>query len=323
MRQRRSGQVSGPGSQVRYRLVPRAVLRGAERVWRDLRFKDLYQSGKDFELMGRSMSFAALALLTVFPLLVVVAAASAATHHGVAEWVVYGMGLTGSSARAVTALFSAPARVLSTTSAFSLVLLAVFGMSFAGSVQAGFEKIWDLPAAPWHRYWRQVVWLAVLLGYIYAAATVGAPASRGPAETVIRVLVAVVLGLAFFWWGPRFLAGGRVPWLAAAPGAVITLALLAGLRVFSALVFQPLVVTNAVTYGALGTVLVVQSWLIGVGWVVYGGQLSSRWFHEAWLQAGAASRRGHGQSGGGQASRKQPGAGKSGPAGAGAGTPPG
>jgi len=32
------------------------------------------------------------------PLLVVVAAASAATHHGLAVWVVYGMGLTGSSA---------------------------------------------------------------------------------------------------------------------------------------------------------------------------------------------------------------------------------
>jgi hypothetical protein len=33
---------------------------------------------------------------------------------------------------------------------------------------------------------------------------------------------------------------------------------------------------NAVTYGALGTVLIVQSWLIGVGWVVYGGQLFGR-----------------------------------------------
>src|ERR1700760_1324549 len=158
-----------------------------ERIWHDLRFKDLYQSGKDFELMGRSMGFAALAMLTVFPLLVVVAAASAATHHGVAVWVVYGMGLTGSSARAVTQLFSAPARVLSTTSAFSLVLLAVFGMTFAGGVQAGFERIWGLPAGPWHKYWRQAVWLVVFLGYIYAAATVGSAARHAPAETITRV----------------------------------------------------------------------------------------------------------------------------------------
>jgi membrane protein len=56
------------------------------------------------------------------------------------------------------------------------------------------------------------------------------------------------------------------------------------------LVFEPLIVTNAVTYGALGTVLIVQSWLIGVGWVVYGGQLTGRWFHDAWLRAWADNR---------------------------------
>ena len=105
--------------------------------------------------MERAMGFAALAMLTVFPLLIVVAAAGAATHHGVAVWVVYGMGLNGSSARAVTQLFSAPTKVLSTTSAFSLALTAVFGVSFAGSVQGGFERIWSLPSGPWHKIWRQ------------------------------------------------------------------------------------------------------------------------------------------------------------------------
>jgi membrane protein len=289
--------------------MPDAVLRSAERVWQDLRFRDLYRSGKDFELMGRAMGFAALALLTVFPLLVVVAAASAATHRGVAVWVVYGMGLTGSSARAVSQLFSAPARVLSTTSAFSLLLLAVFGMTFAGSVQGGFERIWGLPAGPWHKYWRQAVWLVIFLAYIYAAATVGSVVPhRGPAETIARVSVAVVLGLVFFWWGLRFLVGGRVPYLAAMPGAVITVAFLAGLRAFSALVFQPLIVTNAVTYGDLGTVLIVQSWLIGVGWVVYGGQLFGRWFHEAWLQAWADNRPGSGKPGPGKRGSGKPGA---------------
>ena len=87
----------------------RRGLREARRVWHDLRFKDLYQNGKQFELMQRALGFAALAILTVFPLLIVVAAASSAPHRGLAGWVVYGMGLTGSSADAVTVLFSAPA----------------------------------------------------------------------------------------------------------------------------------------------------------------------------------------------------------------------
>ena len=272
-------------------IMQRPVFHVAERVWRDLRFADLHRRGKEFELMYRAMGFAALSMLTVFPLLVIVAAAGAATHHGIALWVVYGMGLTGSSARAMVQLFSAPARVLSTTSVFSLVLLALFGVTFAGSVQAAFEKVWGLPAGPWHKIWRQVVWLTVFVGYIYAAATVGDVTGHSAAETAFRVLVAVVLGVVFFWWGLRFLVGGRVSYQAAVPGALVTVAFLAGLRAFSALVFEPLIATNAVTYGSLGTVLIVQSWLIGVGWVVYGGQLVGRWLHEAWLQAWTDSHR--------------------------------
>src|ERR1700728_3611819 len=110
MRQRQMSQ--GPS-----RTVHHAVLRGAGRVWSDFRVNDLHRRGKDFELMERAMGFAALAMLTVFPLLIVVAAAGAATHHGVAVWVVYGMGLTGSSARAGTQLFSAPTNGLSTNKA--------------------------------------------------------------------------------------------------------------------------------------------------------------------------------------------------------------
>jgi membrane protein len=278
----------------------RAVLRSVERVWHDLRFDDLYRSAKEFELMRWALGFAALAILTVIPLLILVAAANPAPRHGLAGWVVYGMGLTGSSADAVTRLFSAPARVLGTTSVFSALVLSVSGVAFASSVQAGFERIWGLQAGPWHKIWRQAVWLTALVAYIYAAATVGSVTSGGLAETAGRVAVAVVLGIAFFWWGLRFLTGGRVSYLAAMPAAVATLVGLAGLRTFSGLVFDPLIARNAVSYGALGTVLIVQSWLIGVGWVVYAGQLFGRWFDDVWLSAWAHRRRRHRELGGGE-----------------------
>jgi membrane protein len=249
-------------------------------------------------------AFAALALLTVIPLLIVVAAVSPFPHRGLAVWVVYGMGLTGSSAGAVTQIFSAPARVLGTTSVFSALLLGVFGVSFAGSVQAGFERIWGCPVGPWHKIWRQAAWLAALLAYLFAEAAVGTVTNGGLAATGA---VAVLAGLVFFWWGLRFLIGGRVSYLAALPGAVATIVGLGGLRVFSGLVFEPLVASNAVSYGALGTVLIMQSWLIGVGWVVYGGQLFGCWFYDAWLRAWARSRRGQAEPGGGQKGGQGPG----------------
>ncbi len=289
------GRVHWQAALRRWLAMYRAVLRSTEQLMRDLHIKDLLQNVKKFELMHRALVFAAMAILTVIPLLIVVAATSPAPHRGLAGWVTYGMGLTGSSADAVTRLFSAPARVLGTSSVFSVLLLAVAGVSFGGSVQGGFEKIWSLPAGPWHKIWRQVVWLAALVAYIYASATVGTQTHAGLAETAGRLSVAVVLGVVFFWLGLRFLVGGRVSYLAALPGAVATTVGLAGLRVFSAFVFEPLIVRNAVSYGALGTVLIVQSWLIGVGWVVYAGQLFGRWFHDGWLQAWAETHWGYGK----------------------------
>ena len=109
------------------------------------------------------------------------------------------MGLTGSSAGAVTRLFSAPARVLGTTSVFSALVLSVSGVALAGSVQAGFERIWGLPAGPWHKIWRQAVWLAALIAYIYAAATVG-PVTNAAGR-------------------PRRRAGWRWRWCSASPSS--------------------------------------------------------------------------------------------------------
>jgi membrane protein len=282
-----------------YRAVYRAVLRVVKRFWVDLRFKDLHHNGKEFELTRRAMGFAAQAILTVIPLLIVVAATSPTSHYGLSGWVIYGMGLTGSSADAVRRLFLAPARVLSAASAFSALVLSISGVSFAAGVQGGLEKIWDLLPGPWHKIWRQAVWVVVLVAYIYVQATVGTVTHRGLAETAGRAAAAIVLGIAFFWWGLHFLTGGRVGYVAAMPGAIVTMVFLGGLRVFSGLVFQPLIASNAVSYGPLGTVLIVQSWLIGVGWVIYGGQLTGRWFHDAWLKAWAQSHWG----GGGEDSR--------------------
>jgi membrane protein len=278
-----------------HRTVHRAVLQGAKWCWHDLRLRDLHRSGKEFGLMERAMGFAALAILTVIPVLIVVAAADPAPERGLAGWVTDGMGLTGSSADAVTLIFSAPARVLGATSVFGVLLVGVFGVSFASSVQAGFERIWGLPAGPWHKIWRQVVWLALLTAYIFAEATVGTMTHGGLAATGA---VAVVPGIVFFCWGLRFLLGGRVSYQAALPGAVATILGLGGLRIFSGLVFEPLVASNAASYGALGTVLIVQSWLIGVGWVIYGGQLFGRWFHDARLRAWKNSLQGDAEPGG-------------------------
>ncbi|MFK4148847.1 ribonuclease BN [Streptomyces sp. NPDC004065] len=234
---------------------------------------ELYRRGRELELMHRAMGFATLALITLAPLLIVVAAADPLHRGGFALWLVDGMDLDARSATVLSEVFSPPREVVGSTSVWGGVLLAVFGVSFGASVQNGYERVWRLPAGPWHRIWRQAVWLCALMAYLYAQVQ-----TRTGLAGTYRTLMSVAVGVVFFWWSPHFLLGRQVRWRLLLPGALATMAGLAGLRAFSDLVFTPLIVKNAVSYGAIGTILVVESWLIGVGFVVYGGALVGHLF---------------------------------------------
>ncbi len=239
----------------------------------------MWRHGSELELLHRSMGFAALGLVTLVPLLIVVAAVDPVRRRGFSEWLVEGMGLQGRPAAAVRELFSAPSVVLTATSAFSVVALALFGLSFAASVQTGYERVWELSVGAWHKVWRRTVWLAGLTAYLFADAESGSVLRQGWWQGTARVALTLLFGVLFFWWGQYLLLGGRVAWRALLPGALATMAGMVGLWGFSALVFAPLIVSSAVAYGAVGTVLVVQSYLIGVGFVVFGGCLVGHHLH--------------------------------------------
>ncbi|MFJ9116742.1 ribonuclease BN [Streptomyces sp. NPDC102394] len=239
--------------------------------WHRLGFAELHRRGAELELLHRAMGFATLALVTLAPLLIVVAAADPLGHGGFALWLVDGMDLSGRSAQALSHVFTPPRKVISTTSAWSVALLALFGLSFASSVQNGYARIWKPSAGPWHRLYRQLVWLVVLMVYVYTQVQ-----TRNVLAGPPRVPLSLVVGLLFFWWSAHFLLAGEVRWRRLLPGAVATMAGLVGLRWFSYLVFTPLLITNAVSYGPMGTIVVVESWLVGVGFVVFGGALVGR-----------------------------------------------
>ncbi len=238
-----------------------------------------WSRGREMELMHRAMGFAALGFLTLVPLLVVVAAAAPGSGSGFGRWLGQALGVTESSRGRVEVLFGAADLALERTTAFGLAALAVFGLTFGSAVQTGYEKVWDVPTARWHTMWRHVVWLALLVCYLALLVLIPAP-SNDAVGTILGALGDLLGTCLFFVASQRLLLGGRVRWRALVPGAVATSVGLLGLRVFSQLVFSPLIASNAVTYGPFGTLLVVQSWLVGVGFVVYGGALVGRLVHE-------------------------------------------
>ncbi|WP_235502409.1 MULTISPECIES: YhjD/YihY/BrkB family envelope integrity protein [unclassified Kitasatospora] len=243
--------------------------------------KAVWQRGREIELLHRAMAFAALCFVTLVPLLIVIAAASPTRGIGISDWIIDGLGLSGRSAQAVDELFAARREVLTTTTALGLAALSFFGISLMTAIQNAYERIWRVESAAWHAVWRQVVALAGLIGYILVAAWSGVPWHDTAAQPALRATATLAGGVLFFWWLQRLLLGSRIRWRTLLPGAVATVAALVGLRVFSRLVFAPLIASNAITYGVIGTVFVVQSWLIGVGYCVYAGAIAGEAFHRA------------------------------------------
>ncbi|MEU5753344.1 YhjD/YihY/BrkB family envelope integrity protein [Streptomyces sp. NPDC047853] len=238
-----------------------------------------WRRSRGIELGSRSLSFAALGLLTLVPLLIIVSSADPERGRGFAQWLGEGLGVSPASRRQVEKLFTRPGQALRSTTVFGIAALAVFGLSFGAAVQTGYEKVWDLPPARWWARWRHLVWIGVLTGYLFLSATTTLR-PKPLAGGVVASLSAVL----FLWWSQHLLLGGRIRWRALLPGAVATVIGLLGLRVFSSVVFSPLIASNAVTYGLVGTVLVIQSWLVGVGVVLFGGALVGRLLHEELLR---------------------------------------
>lgn len=266
--------MTGPGGPDRPSLFGRvrSTLRRARAGRRWVRIRDL-------DLWQRSLGFAALGFLTLVPLLIVVSAADTRGGHGFAQWLGDGLGVSPAARVEIERLFALPGQAWRTTTALGLALLAVFGLSFGTMLQSGYENVWGLPPSRWWARWRHALWLTVLVGILYLSA-VSSPWRESPA----RGFVTVAVGTLFFWWSQRLLLGGRVPWTGLLPGAVATMAGLFGLRVFSRLVFSPLIASSAVTYGPFGTVLVIQAWLVGTGVVVFGGALVGRLLHDELLR---------------------------------------
>ncbi|GAB3969111.1 hypothetical protein GCM10029978_039800 [Actinoallomurus acanthiterrae] len=236
------------------------------RLWSRLNAVDFY---------GASFQLAALAILCFFPFLIVVTAAAGRDAAAVvAGW----LGLNREAAQDVAALFEhGPGS--GTLTITSVCLLVVGALAVAGTLQQWYERVFDVPGRGLRGVAAQFSWLAALVAYAIVQATAGR--TLGPAGgPVLQGLFGFALATLFWWGSMKVLLMGAVSWRALFPAALATAVCWMGLGVFSAHFFSASIVANEQSYGPIGVIMIILSWMVAMGVVIHLGSIVGRMYDE-------------------------------------------
>jgi membrane protein len=211
-------------------------------------------------------------LISLLPFLILL---SAFASQRVDDDLALRLGLDHRAAGIVTTLFRSAPASLDAATLFGFVILLAGAMTVASSVQQIYEKAFGQTHQGGVRYWpRLLVWTAALSGVVAFESVVGRPARQAPGGGTLAEIVTIGIYVPFFWWTMHFLLDGRVPWRKLIPSAVATGIFFAGLGVFSSFYFSSTLISDSHTYGAIGAVFTLATWMIAIGAVIILGAVA-------------------------------------------------
>jgi membrane protein len=231
------------------------------------------------DFMNSSLQFAALAVVVLFPFLVIVSAESGgdARHALIAR-----LGLDQQAARDIDVLMSSGRHAVTTLSIVGAAVVLFGAMGMASTLQVWYQRVYDQPPA--RKLTRQIanrlLWLAGLLVYLTVQDYSWVHLKHVGGGRVLSPVTTFILVAAFYWWTPHVLLLGRVAWRRLFPAAVATALCVTGLGVFSALLFSGQIVSSDADYGSIGVVMVLLSYLIGLGVCLHLGAVAGRMWNE-------------------------------------------
>jgi membrane protein len=215
-------------------------------------------------------------LASVIPLLVLV---SAFASQRVDDDLALRLGLDHRAADIVANLFSSAPASLNVGTITSLLFVGAGTLAVASSLQQIYEKVFhqeprgmQLP--------RLLIWIAVFCGVVAFESVVGRPARNVSGGRVLAELVTFGIFAPFFWWTMHFLLAGRVRWRSLLPAAVATGVFYVGLGIFSEFYFSSTIISDSRTYGSIGAVLGILTWLIAIGVVIILGAVAGAVWQE-------------------------------------------
>ena len=240
----------------------------AEDVWRRLDTMDF---------INRGMVFAATLLLCLFPFLIVV---SALADRSAAQSLTRRTGLNAQAAADIGHLFASSAATTSAVVGTASMVFFVFGgIAAAAALQEIYERAFGLPHRRIKDLPHRLAWLAVLIGASLLTGWAG-PWLRYAGGLALLAAAGLVWATGFWWLTMRILLAGRISWRALFPAACATGVLYVAMQTIFSLVFSAMVISDEHTYGPIGTIFALLSYLIAIGVVVILGAVAGRAWHE-------------------------------------------
>jgi membrane protein len=225
------------------------------------------------EFVDRTVALAGKAFVSLFPLVIVVAAfmpdrirasifASLTSRLGVRD---------GEALALSKEAFSSTEDIRRATGIAGLFLTFFFASSFTTALQRIYLRAWRRPRnLKVGSYTRGLIWLVALLTFMVLTGALGRALGRGLGLAVFVVLVAG-LSIGWWWFSAWYLLLGHVRWRVLLPGAVLS-AVLMTLYGASSNVWMPRNVTSSADqFGFFGIALALITWFSGASMCVIVG----------------------------------------------------
>jgi membrane protein len=233
------------------------------------------------DFANEAMLFGAGVLISVVPFMILL---SAFASESVDEEIALHLGLDHQAADIVSHLFNQASPTVSVTTAISLLFVVAGTIAVVGSLLQIYEKVFNLPHRGRRDFARIVVWTVGMCAGVALVSVVDRAAGRAPYGVLLVEAVMFSGVTVFVWWTMHYMLAGRVTWRRLWPSALATGIFTLGLSVFSKLYFSDSIVSDDRTYGPIGAIFSIMTWLIAIGAVLLMGAVTG----PAWEEARAA-----------------------------------
>jgi membrane protein len=214
-------------------------------------------------VFDRSMTLAAQAFTSVFPLLILVAVLRPrGSGNQLGEGLADSLGLDAGASAALEVALPAGSTAASSFGLIGILVTLLSATSFSRALVRLYTGIWDVPRPPGLRgLWRLVVTLVGLVLLVFLLTFVRRVLQGVPLSTVTEAVIACLVGALIWTWVPWVLLARRVPVRLLVPGGVLMGAAMVLLSI-AGRIYLPRALSSATRqYGALGISFTYVTWL--------------------------------------------------------------